>query len=80
MIFFSTLSWAEIQVQDDEGNIVTLKTSATKIISLAPHITEILFSAGAGSKIIGAVPYSDYPEAAKKYHELVAIHHLILKE
>lgn len=66
MIFFSTLSWAEIQVQDDEGNIITLKKSATKIISLAPHITEILFSAGAGSKIIGAVPYSDYPEAAKK--------------
>ena len=35
-----------------------------RIISLAPHITEILFAVGAGSEIVGAVEYSDYPEAA----------------
>jgi len=33
---------------------------------LAPHITESLYAAGAGDKIVGAVSYSDYPEAAKK--------------
>ena len=37
-----------------------------RIISLAPHITEILFAVGAGPEIVGAVEYSDYPLAAKQ--------------
>ncbi|NPA72998.1 MAG: cobalamin-binding protein [Gammaproteobacteria bacterium] len=37
-----------------------------RIISLAPHITEMLYSAGAGDKIVGVVSYSDYPKAALK--------------
>lgn len=37
-----------------------------RIISLAPHITEILFAVGAGPEIVGAVEYSDYPEAANQ--------------
>ena len=65
-IFFSSLSWAEIKVQDDEGNLIILQNPVNRIISLTPHITEILFSAGAGSKIIATVAYSDYPQAAKK--------------
>ena len=57
---------ADVSVKDDQGNIVSLQQPAKRIISLAPHITESLFAAGAGDKIIGAVSYSDYPEAAKK--------------
>ena len=60
------MSWAEIKVQDDEGNLIILQNPANRIISLTPHITEILFSAGAGSKIIATVAYSDHPQAAKK--------------
>lgn len=65
-LFFTTSVYAEIRVTDDMGRIVKLDNPAERIISLAPHITESLFSAGAGNKIIGAVSYSDYPEAAKK--------------
>ena len=65
IVFISTLS-AEINVQDDEGNNVILSKHANRIISMAPHITEILFSAGAAKQIIATVNYSDYPEAAKK--------------
>ena len=65
-MFFSSLSWAEIKVQDDENNLIILQNPVNRIISLTPHITEILFSAGAGSKIIATVAYSDYPQAAKK--------------
>ncbi len=35
-----------------------------RVISLAPHVTEMLFSAGAGDKIVGVVAYSDHPAAA----------------
>jgi len=62
----SVFAQSEIRVIDDRGRSVELNKPAERIISLAPHITESLFAAGAGKKIIGAVSYSDYPEAAKK--------------
>ena len=57
---------AEIVVKDDRGVAVRLAAPAQRIVSLAPHITEVLFAAGAGSRIVGTVEYSDYPEAAQK--------------
>lgn len=62
----STNSYAGLSVEDDAGNTVTLVQPAKRIISLAPHVTELLFAAGAGQHIVGAVSYSDYPDAAKK--------------
>lgn len=55
-----------IVVADDVGGTVRLSAPARRIVSLAPHITENLYAAGAGAYIVGAVDYSDYPEAAKK--------------
>ena len=57
---------AEIAVVDDSGATVRLAQPAKRIISLAPHVTESLFAIGAGDRIVGAVEYSNYPEAAKK--------------
>lgn len=53
-------------VRDDAGHQVTLAQPARRIISLAPHATELLFAAGAGPLLIGVSDYSDYPTAAKK--------------
>ena len=33
-----------------------------RIVSLAPHVTEILFAIGVGDMIVGADEYSDFPE------------------
>ncbi|MCU6502615.1 cobalamin-binding protein [Rugamonas sp. A1-17] len=57
---------AAITVRDDDGNAVTLQKPAQRVIAMAPHVTELLYAAGGGDKIVGAVTYSDYPEAAKK--------------
>ena len=57
---------AAITVLDDDGKPVTLQQPAQRILSLAPHVTELLFAAGGGSRIVGAVSYSDYPEEAKR--------------
>ncbi len=57
---------AGVVVTDDSGAEVVLAHAAQRIISLAPHTTEMLFAVGAGEKIVGAVEYSDYPEAARK--------------
>jgi len=53
-----------IQVVDDGGSKIILDRPAKRIISLAPHITELLFAAGAGEKIVATVVGSDYPKTA----------------
>jgi len=57
---------ADVSVVDDSGATVRLAQPARRIVSLAPHVTENLFAAGAGERVVGTVDYSDYPEAAKK--------------
>jgi len=59
-------SSAAITVRDDDGNVVTLQKPAQRVIAMSPHVTELLFAAGGADKIVGAVTYSDFPEAAKK--------------
>jgi iron complex transport system substrate-binding protein len=56
---------APIDVLDDAGNTVRLPMPAQRIVTLSPHAAELVFAAGAGARIVGAVSYSDYPDAAK---------------
>ena len=57
---------SQVSVTDYAGRLVALDKPATRIVTLAPHIVENIFSAGAGDLIVGTVSYSDYPETAKK--------------
>jgi len=65
-----------IDVVDDAGRKIFLEQPAKRIISLAPHITELIFSAGAGEKISATDDYSDYPEAAKSITRIGDANHL----
>lgn len=56
---------AAITVLDDDGRKVTLQKPALRVIAMAPHATELVYAAGGADRIIAAVDYSDYPEAAK---------------
>ena len=64
VFLFVTSPAAAVEVVDDAGNTIKLKTPAQRIVSLAPYLTEILFAAGAGSHLVGTVNYSDYPKEA----------------
>lgn len=67
MLFLQlTISYAEIRVRDDLGRDIVIPAPAKKIISLAPHVTELLYAAGASNQLTGAVDFSDYPEVAKQ--------------
>jgi iron complex transport system substrate-binding protein len=57
---------AELVFKDDTSREIRLKAPAKRIITLAPHATELLYAAGAGDRLIGTVDYSDFPPAAKK--------------
>lgn len=58
--------WAQISVSDDRGVQINLEQAARRIISLAPHTTELLFAAGAGDRVVGVAAYSDFPEEARR--------------
>lgn len=62
----ATFAHAAVDLTDDAGHRLHLERPAQRIVSLAPHVTELLFAAGAGSKVVGVVQHSDYPPEATR--------------
>src|SRR5471032_2191575 len=56
---------ASISLKDDLGRKVELKQPAQRIVTLAPFLTELVYSAGAGARVVGVSAYSDYPPQAR---------------
>ncbi len=65
LCFINGHAMANIVVQDSDGKKIVLQKPAQRIISLSPHITELLFAAGGSGHVVGVSKYSDYPEAAR---------------
>jgi iron complex transport system substrate-binding protein len=59
--------FAAVSATDDAGATIVLEKPAARIVSLAPHATELLYAAGAGEHVVGVLSTSDWPpEAAAK--------------
>lgn len=69
-----------IVVTDSLQRTVILQQPAKRIVALAPHIVENLYSAGAGNTIVGAVDYCDYPKAALDIERVGAINSVSLEK
>ncbi|MEP1472899.1 MAG: cobalamin-binding protein [Halieaceae bacterium] len=54
-----------VEVTDSLDRQVILAQPAQRVITLAPHLVENLYSAGGGGRIVGTVSFSNYPEEAK---------------
>jgi iron complex transport system substrate-binding protein len=54
----------ELRLVDDGGHEVALAHPARRIVALAPHLTELVYAAGAGSQLVAVGRYSDYPPEA----------------
>lgn len=69
ILFYSVSSYAlagqRYQVIDGVGRKVVLSKPASRIITLAPNLTEMVYSIGAGKKLVGVSAFSDYPQEAK---------------
>jgi iron complex transport system substrate-binding protein len=66
-LFAVAAARAAVSVSDDEGATIVLDKPAARIVSLAPHATELLYAAGAGERVVGVLTTSDWPpEAAAK--------------
>ena len=78
-LLLSTHVRAEVAVRDDYGNTVRLPSPAARIVSLAPHLTELVYAAGAGARMVGAVEYSDFPPAARELPRVGSDAHISLE-
>ena len=56
---------ATLKVRDEAGREVTFPFPPKRIVSLAPNITEILFSLGLDEEIVGVSIHCNFPEKAK---------------
>lgn len=53
-------------LRDDRGMALSLRRPAQRIVTLAPHLAEIAYFAGAGTKLVGASSYSRFPAEAER--------------
>ena len=49
---------------DDAGRKIYLAKTPTRIVSLAPSVTEMVFAIGAGEQLVGVTQFCDYPPEA----------------
>ncbi|MBW8779190.1 MAG: ABC transporter substrate-binding protein [Burkholderiales bacterium] len=55
---------ASLELVDDAGHKVVLGQPARRIVTLAPHLTELVYAAGAGGQLVAVGKYSDFPPEA----------------
>jgi len=63
---------AALTLTDDWGRSLRFANPPARIVSLAPHATELLFAAGAGSRVVAVDPYSDQPPPARSLTKVTA--------
>ena len=56
---------ARAAATDDFGDTLALAAPPTRIVSLSPATTEILFAIGAGARLVGRTSWDLYPDSAR---------------
>ena len=54
-----------LRLVDDGGHAVVLAHPARRIVALAPHLTELVYAAGAGDQLVAVGKFSDFPPEAR---------------
>lgn len=59
-------SASPVVLVDDRGAVVRIERRPGRIVTLAPHLAELSFSAGAGDRVIGVSEFTDWPPEASR--------------
>ncbi len=60
----------QFSITDDLGKSFEPNIKINKIVSLAPNLTELLFSLNVGNKIVGNTKYCNFPEESKNIEKV----------
>ena len=66
----SLISAPPREISDDLNRRVRLPEQVTRAVSLAPNLTEIVFTVGAGERLVGVTSYCDYPAEAQAIQKI----------
>ncbi len=83
-LVYGLASWpagaqAAVSMVDDTQHRVELAGPARRIVTLAPHLTELVYEAGAGERLVGVAAHSDYPPSARELPRVGDAHGLDLE-
>lgn len=56
----------DIPLEQADGSSLILDTPAQSLVTLSPHLTELVFAAGAGELIVATVEFSEFPDTARE--------------
>jgi len=66
LLFTHAIHAYAVSVRDDSGRKIELARPATRIVTLAPNLTELVFDLDAGERVLATVQFSNYPAEAKR--------------
>lgn len=66
LLFTATQASETLQLTGTDGAVTEIQAPVQRIVTLAPHLTELVYAVGAGDQIVATIAYSDYPEQAKQ--------------
>lgn len=55
-----------VTVKDASGNELVIQSELKRIVSIVPSVTEMVYAAGLGDRLVGVTEWCTYPEEAKK--------------
>lgn len=61
---FAPAAHAAVELVQADGTTLTLGQPAGRVITLSPHLAELVYAAGAGERLLATVEYSEYPALA----------------
>jgi iron complex transport system substrate-binding protein len=66
LVWTGAVGAAALELRDDAGGVHRLAAPATRVVTLAPHLAELVHAAGAGDLLVAVSEYSDFPAAVRE--------------
>ncbi len=73
------LLFSAITVIDDTGQTLVFKTPPERVVSLAPHLTELMVYLGYEQRLVARDSASDYPESIRHLPNMGSVHNLSME-